>query len=186
MVNWERIEQLRDHLVELDKAHKRDQKKHRKFNMRYWMKLISGKFKKGDVVSIERVRKNGASCGFAACLAGDTVLLFGGKELQFRVSDCNQLVPNRAADMAGLAEGLLGLDFAERQYMFFGRWSTPKFPASYRFDDADYIKAATHSRAIKYLTRVLEHRTIFVKWDGSAPTVFDTDSVKDHVQTYNT
>lgn len=194
MPNWERIEELRDHLVALDKAHKQDRKKHQKFNMRYWVKLISGKFKRGDIIPIERIRKNGASCGFAACLAGDALLLFGRKNLKFKVDHDNLLClknPN-GKDMSDVAADLLDLTADESRFMFFGHWSTPKSPSGtvfwglLQYEDRDYFKAATHKRAIKYLTLALEKRTLFVKWDGSGATGHDWNYVRDNVQTYNT
>ena len=154
MANWKNIRKLRDHL----KAQKNT--KYKKFAMRHYIKFTHGVCA-GERVSIARIKKNGAACGTACCLAGEAFLLsssnhrlplIAGTLIDGSLAVCDS---DYTLNIPESARKYLRLTDSEARFMFYGGW-TPKT-----------VFETSRVRAVKYLTHVLEQHNIFVDWHGT-------------------
>lgn len=167
-IRWDRIQKLRDHLVEFKPT------RYRKFEMTDFFRLLS---RNGESITpataykqerrkirLSELQANGPACGYACCLAGDALILFGRKDLQFNTRIAPSLrvrLVLTKSDTGTEAARLLGLTPYEERWMFFGEWIPDRDARG-----TDKLDKATRPRAIKYLNHVLANKTIFMDWRG--------------------
>lgn len=150
MPNWENIRKLRDHLKSLR------QTKYRKFAMEDYIQFMPGRNDSSvDAVDIAVVRRNGASCGYAACLFGDAIVLLSPPGTKLYVAResvyCNGALRMNSAQAFNMGQSLLGLNSSEADHVSLGLWT-------------DTNRAnITKRQALKYLDKVLAERNIMVR-----------------------
>ena len=161
MPNWNRIKKLRDYLVaeEADAKKKLKRAEFRKFNMRKWLTITSGKLKNGGETTLGTIRKNGPSCGRATCLAGDAFILFANSHIRLTALKSGTVI-SPVLFIDDEASRLLGLTDSESGFVFYGNWNTSS-------KSGNLLAGASRERAIKYLTRAINEKNIFVMWNGS-------------------
>lgn len=149
MANWKRIEKLRDHLRALK------QTKDRKFDMNLWIASLEKDSK--NTATVGELRKNGPTCGSAACLAGEAVIRFAPINgvvtglldgWYVKVADANG-----SSEITQVARQLLGLTLDEAEYMFGGEWGC---------GDGGSLSAITKAQAVRYLTKALKAKNVMV------------------------
>ncbi len=142
--NWKRIEKLRDHIRDFK------QTKYRRFYMPDYIKIISG-------MEGRDLRRNGARCGSAFCLAGDAVIQFAPSSTSLPLMSCDYVTEKvksvHPVKVEFLARELLNLFWDEGRHMFGGSWIHVH---------NDHI---TRGMAVRYLTEVLKQKNVMVSID---------------------
>jgi len=144
-MNWKNVKRLRDHIAVL---------KPKQVNMGKLL-LIN----KGEETLAEAAKPE---CGTVGCLAGHGLTLFGPRKLKLKLKNSffnplrncaiKHLNPEEF-DPLVVTQNALGLDFEEREHMFYARWHPTK-------DWRD--GTITKREVLQYLDKAIAEKNILV------------------------
>lgn len=151
MINWDRLQILRDHLTGFKST------KTNKFDMKNYLSLLDTdglrtSWNSKGPMTIGQVRK---TCGTAVCMAGDALMLFASENsiIKYDLDHGVCMIDNDTFERA--SRNLLGLTWEESEYVFHGFWT--KTP----------LAKIKKSQAVAYLSKAIANHDLNVRLSGN-------------------